>query len=110
MKIYSIGPTYPHRGGISHYNTLLCENLKKRHDIKSISFKRLYPSFLYPGKDQKDVNSKITIKTDSEQLIDSINPLTWIHAFLRIKKEQPDMLIFHWWTPFFTPVYFIKYS
>ena len=105
MKICIIGPTYPYRGGISHYNTLLCENLKKKHDIKSISFKRLYPSFLYPGKDQKDLNSKINIKTDSEYLIDSINPLTWIHAFLRIKKEQPGILIFHWWTPFFTPVY-----
>jgi len=106
MKICIIGPTYPYRGGISHYNTLLCENLKKKHNIKSISFERLYPSFLYPGKDQKDLNSKINIKTDSEYLIDSINPLTWIHAFLRIKKEQPGILIFHWWTPFFTPVYF----
>ena len=107
MKICIIGPTYPYRGGISHYNTLLCENLKKRHDIKSISFKRLYPSILYPGKDQKDLDSKINIKTDSEYLIDSINPLTWIHAFLSIKKEQPGILIFHWWTPFFAPVYFI---
>lgn len=106
MKIYIIGPTYPYRGGISHYNTLLCENLKKRHDVKSVSFKRLYPSFLYPGKDQKDLNSKINIKTDSEYLIDSINPLTWIHTFLSVKKEQPDILIFQWWTPFFTPVYF----
>ena len=106
MKICVIGPTYPYRGGISHYNTLLCENLKKRHDVKSVSFKRLYPSFLYPGKDQKDLNSKINIKTDSEYLIDSINPLTWIHAFLSIKKEQSDLLIFQWWTPFFTPVYF----
>jgi len=106
MKICVIGPTYPYRGGISHYNTLLCENLKKRHDVKSVSFKRLYPSFLYPGKDQKDLNSKITIKTDSEYLIDSINPLTWIYTFLSIKKEQPDILIFQWWTPFFTPVYF----
>jgi len=106
MKIYIIGPTYPYRGGISHYNTLLCENLKKRHDVKSVSFKRLYPSFLYPGKDQKDLNSKINIKTNSEYLIDSINLLTWIHAFLRIKKEQSDILIFQWWTPFFTLVYF----
>jgi len=65
MKICIIGPTYPYRGGISHYNTLLCENLKKKHNIKSISFERLYPSFLYPGKDQKDLNSKINIKTDS---------------------------------------------
>jgi glycosyltransferase involved in cell wall biosynthesis len=106
MRFCVIGPTYPYRGGISHYNTLLCENLKRKHDVKSVSFKRFYPSFLYPGKDQKDLNSKMNLKTDSEYLIDSINPLTWIHAFLSIKKEHPDILIFHWWTPFFTPVYF----
>ena len=103
MRIYIIGPTYPYRGGISHYNTLLCENLKKRHDLKSVSFKRLYPSFLFPGKYQKDFKSKINIKTDAEHLIDSINPLTWIHVFLSIKKEQPDILILQWWTPFFMP-------
>ncbi len=106
MKICVIGPTYPYKGGISHYNTLLCENLTKRHDVKSVSFKRLFPPFLYPGKGQKDSNSKINIKIDSEYLIDSVNPLTWIHSFLSIKKLQSDLLIFQWWTPFFTPVYF----
>jgi glycosyltransferase involved in cell wall biosynthesis len=106
MKICVIGPTYPYKGGISHYNTLLCENLTKRHDVKSVSFKRLFPPFLYPGKGQKDSISKINIKIDSEYLIDSVNPLTWIHSFLSIKKRQSDLLIFQWWTPFFTPVYF----
>lgn len=106
MKINIIGPTYPHRGGISHYNTLLCNHLSKNHDVHLLSFKRLYPAFLYPGGNQKDDVSKNMIKTDSDAIIDSINPLTWLKAFAKISKEKPDMLIFHWWTPFFTPVFY----
>ena len=106
MKIYVIGPTYPYRGGISHYNTLLCETLKKKNEVKSISFKRLYPSFLFPGKTQKDLESKKRIEVSSELTLDSINPVTWLKVFLKIRKEKPDMLISHWWTPFFAPLCF----
>lgn len=106
MKICVIGPTYPYRGGISHYNTLLCETLKKKHNVKSISFKRLYPSFLYPGENQKDLESKERIKVSSEFSLDSINPVTWLKVFSKIRKEKPDLLILHWWTPFFTPLCF----
>ena len=106
MKIYVIGPTYPYRGGISHYNTLLCETLKKKHNVKSISFKRLYPPFLYPGKNQKDLESKERIKVSSEFSLDAINPVTWLKVFSKIRKEKPDLLILHWWTPFFTPLCF----
>lgn len=104
MKICIIGPTYPYRGGISHYNTLLCENLKKKHEVLSISYKRLYPSFLYPGKGQRDTKS--SIRTDAIEKIDSINPLTWFYAFSFIKGKKPDMIIMPWWTPFFAPLYF----
>ena len=106
MKIYVIGPTYPYRGGISHYNTLLCEHLKKKHEVKSMSFKRLYPSFLFPGKTQKDLESKERIEVSSEFTLDSINPVTWLKVFSKIRKEKPDMLILHWWTPFFAPLCF----
>lgn len=106
MKIKVIGPTYPYRGGISHYNTLLCEHLSKNHDISLISFKRLYPAFLYPGKNQKDDISTKLLKTNSKEIIDSVNPLTWLKAFFTIYTYKPDLLIFQWWTPFFTIVFY----
>jgi len=107
MKISVVGPTYPFRGGISHYNTLLCDHLSKTHQVHPISFRRLYPSFLYPGQTLKDETSKKTLTLDNlDYPIDCINPLTWVKTSLEIRRQSPDLLIFHWWTPFLAFVYF----
>jgi len=111
MKIISIGPTYPYRGGISHYNTLLCKHLSKNHKVKCISFKKLYSKLLIKlfyktNIDFKDKESKELIKFDAKEIIDTTNPLTWLNTFFEIKKQEPDMLIFHWQTPYFSLVYF----
>ena len=55
MKITVVGPVFPYRGGIAHYNTLLIQNLKARgHAVQIISFKRQYPAWLYPGESDRD--------------------------------------------------------
>ena len=107
MKICLVGPTYPYKGGISHYNTTLCNELSKRHDVFLISYKRQYPSFLYPGKEQINKNSNIKLNetTNFEYILDTINPLTWINTYLKIKNKNPDLVIFQWVHPFFTFVF-----
>lgn len=102
MKITIIGPSYPYRGGISHYNTVFCQNLKKKHEIDIISFKRLYPKILFPGKDQRDLESKEKIDINSTEIIDSINPITWFKVVKRIKNFNPNIVLMYWWTPYFT--------
>ena len=54
MKIVLIGPTYPFRGGIAHYTTLLEKALRKDNDLLFISFIRQYPKILFPGKSDRD--------------------------------------------------------
>ena len=54
MKIAVIGPTYPFRGGIAHYTTLLVQHLRERHDVRLISYIKQYPKWLYPGNTAKD--------------------------------------------------------
>jgi len=105
MKIVVIGPTYPFAGGISHYNTLLCKNLAKKHDVTLISYKRRYPVFVYPGGEPIDNKSKKKIKMSAKYILDTLNPITWIQAFLVIKKRNPDMFILHWVSPFMTPIF-----
>src|SRR3989344_6999066 len=101
MKISIIGPAYPYRGGISQYNSLLTnELLSEGHEVNLISFKRMFPNFLYPGKSQKDYNSKI--RSNHENLIDTLNPITWVKTFLVIKKFNPEILLINWWSPFFS--------
>ena len=48
-----IGPFYPYRGGISETNHLLYHSLKKQGiKTKKLSFEKLYPKILFPGKSQ----------------------------------------------------------
>lgn len=105
MRITVIGPSYPFRGGIAHYTALLCSALAARHEVNLVSLSRQYPRILFPGKKQTD-ESQVQLKVDnSEPLIDSMNPLSWIKAVKSIKKCSPDLVIIQWWHPFFAPAF-----
>ena len=93
------------RGGIAHYVALLYKKLSERgHDVHVLSFKRQYPSLLFPGKTQADEGEEL-IPVDSMPLLDSINPFSWIRAFFWIKKIKPDVLLYKYWMPFFAPCF-----
>jgi len=102
MKYVVIGPTYPYRGGISHYTTLLIQNLRKKHEVKLYSYVRQYPAFLFPGRTDKDP-SQLPLRAECEYLVDPVNPLTWLKAFWRVRQDHPDALILQWWVPYWTP-------
>lgn len=106
MKISIIGPTYPYRSGISYYNTLLFRELKKQHEVSLYSFTRQYPKLFFPGKSDRDTQSRFKIKEDGvKYTIDTLNPSTWFSTALKIKKESSDLIIAHWWTAFWGPLY-----
>ena len=100
LRICLVGPTYPYRGGISHYNTCLAIELMKRHDVHAVNFRRLYPDFLFPGKTQYDESDNPLI-IPSERIIDSLNLFTWIRAGFRIAGLRPDVTVVQWWHPYF---------
>lgn len=103
MRIDLIGPSYPFRGGLSHYTTLLFKNLKKKHRTNFYSFKRQYPKFLFPGKTDKDY-SDFTLKDDETQpVLDSMNPFTWIKTACKIIEDKPVIAIIPWWVVFWAP-------
>ena len=103
MKICIIGPTYPYRGGIAHYTTLLVKHLLEAgHQVKLYSYTRQYPKFLFPGKSDKDP-SATTLRVPCEYIVDPINPLSWWRVFRRIRRDKPDLLILQWWVPYWTP-------
>lgn len=105
MKIVIVGPTYPFKGGIAHYMTLLYRQLKGRHDVSFISFKRQYPRFLYPAQTDADSSRQPIKEAGAEHVIDSLNPISWHRAFKKIKRPKPDLVIFSWWVCFWTPVF-----
>lgn len=97
-----VGPAYPYRGGISHYNTCLAGELARRHELRIVNYRRLYPELFFPGKTQYD-ETESALRVDSERLIDSINPFTWVQAGWRIARWRPDATIVQWWHPYFAP-------
>ena len=103
MKIIIIGTAYPFRGGIASFNERLAEELMNMgHEVIIYTFTLQYPNFLFPGKtqySQEPAPEKLIIKP----LINSINPFNWIKAGLKIKKEQPDVIISKFWLPFMGP-------
>jgi len=103
MRIVLIGPTYPFRGGISHYTTLLFRHLKKRHNTLFISFSRQYPKLFFPGKTDKDPSEKRICDTDAMPLIDSMNPFTWLRTVALIVRYRPQLVILPWWVSFWAP-------
>ncbi len=99
MRIAVIGPTYPFRGGISHYTTLLTRELRQEHEVLLVSFKRQYPRWLFPGKSDREPEAG-AVRESAEYMIDSLNPLTWLQTVRRITQFAPDLVVMQWWVPF----------
>jgi glycosyltransferase involved in cell wall biosynthesis len=105
MKVTLVGPVYPYRGGIAHYNALLAQALAdEKHSVRLISFRRQYPSRLYPGDSDKDPSLE-PLSYPSEYLLDPLFPWTWLHAARTIRADLPDLVVFHWWTTFWAPAF-----
>jgi D-inositol-3-phosphate glycosyltransferase len=105
MKIISIGPAYPYRGGLASFNDRLTQQFSAEgHDIEIFTFTLQYPKLLFPGKTQYTEgaapgNIKIT------RLLNSVNPFNWIKTGIRIRNEKPDILLIRFWLPFMGPCF-----
>ncbi len=103
MKIISLGPAHPYRGGPATFTDRLAQQFKAEgHDVEIITFSLQYPRLLFPGKTQYSDNAPPEgIKIS--RLLNSINPFNWIATGLKIKKEKPDILLLRYWLPFMGP-------
>ena len=106
MKLTLIGPTYPYKGGISHYTTLMYRALKARHEVAMVSYKLQYPKFLFK-KEQKDYSNKSFCIEETQYLINTANPFNWLSCVRKLKKMKSDAIIIEWWHPYFAPCYYV---
>ena len=106
MKITVLTSLYPDKG-ISIYSEHFLSSIAQ-HNIKIevISFKKLYPNFLYPNgsKDKKHQNIKYRTNIKIKKIITWYNPFSWIKSGFLISG---DIIHIQWWTYFLFPVYFI---
>lgn len=103
MRISVVGPTYPFRGGIAHYTTLMVRQLRAAgYDAPLYSFTRQYPRLLYSGRSDRDP-SVSPLQVECEYILDPIDPITWWRLYRRVRNDRPDVLILQWWVPYWTP-------
>jgi glycosyltransferase involved in cell wall biosynthesis len=104
MKIFIIGPAYPLRGGPAQFNENFCRALiKEGHDAQIISYSLQYPDFLFPGSTQYETSGSAPGDLKIHTKINTVNPFNWFAVARFIRKEQPDLIIFRFWLPFFGP-------
>ncbi len=99
-----IGPTFPYRGGIAHYTTLLARRLRQEHEVLFLSFSSQYPRWLFPGKSDRDPSER-PLRAEAEYLLNPLNPMSWRHTLARIRQWQPDVVVIPWWVPFWAPAW-----
>ncbi len=100
MKISIIGQVPPQKGGISHYNALLSNALLSQGvNLQNISFRRIFPAWLHPIKNRTDEQGMNLFHGTAQSLFDIPNPLSWSRVIRAITKHQPQLILFHWYTP-----------
>lgn len=110
MRLALIGPSAPLRGGIAQYHDRLAAALAARgHEVRRISYRRLYPRLLFPGRTQyatEDAAPAATpdaLLTPPAPLLDSIGPRSWLRT--ANAARDADAALFEWWHPFFGPAF-----
>ncbi|MBI4547463.1 MAG: glycosyltransferase [Ignavibacteriae bacterium] len=104
MKIIIVSPAYPWRGGIAHHTAILADHLKAKHTVEIVTFYRQYPKLFFPGTSQSDIGG-CPPAVPVRMWIDTINPFNWISVGLKIRRMEPDLLLFAYSLPFFGPCY-----
>jgi glycosyltransferase involved in cell wall biosynthesis len=107
-KIFNIAilGSFPPLRALSSYCLELSRSLSRICNVNFISFRSIYPSFLYPGGGLKDNTFP---KTDLKNLnvrrfLTWYNPFTWIREGL---FAAGDLLHAQWWSPPLAIIYFI---
>lgn len=108
VRLVLVGPVYPFRGGIAHYTTVLYqEMLKAGHEVLLISFRRQYPHWLFPGRSDRDPSVRAVKADHARYLLDPLNPLSWLRAFLEINSYQAQTVVLQWWHTFWAPAWLV---
>ncbi len=102
-RVVIVGPAYPLRGGIAHFNESLCASLTANGvEARIISFYLQYPALFFPGVRQVETEVR-AVEATIEPLISSLNPQSWRKAARHIVALQPQVVLIRFWLPFFGP-------
>jgi D-inositol-3-phosphate glycosyltransferase len=103
MRVILLGPAHPYRGGLASFNERLAQQfIADGNEAEILTFKLQYPGFFFPGKTQFTEN-KAPAGIKITRVLNSVNPLNWFKTGIKIRKENPDVLLIKYWHPFMAP-------
>lgn len=102
-KLALVGPVQPFRGGIAQHTTMLHRALAPRSELTTVSFRRMYPKWLFPGRSQLEPGVASGREPGVQYLLDSLNPFTWRSVCHQLCDMKPTAVIVPWWTVFWAP-------
>jgi len=102
-RIALLGPVLPYRSGIAQYTTQLHQALQQCADVVTVSFKRQYPKFLYPGETDITPGMENYQEPGVTYSLDIYNPFSWRKAANEIIKSDCDLAVLTWWTLIWQP-------
>lgn len=103
MRLVVIGPVWPYRGGIAQHTALLARALADHgHDVRLLTYRRLYPRWLFPGRTVVDPSTQ-PVAAAAEAIVAPLWPPSWWAAARAVRRADPDAVVVVWWVPFFAP-------
>ena len=105
-KVTMLGSLPPLRA-LSSYCLAVTMAMADLCHVQFLSFKKIYPAFLYPGGDLRDDHTYPPIdnpRIEVKRRLTWYNPLTWIVEGL---TGRGMLLHAQYWTSFLAPVYFV---
>ena len=105
-RITLLGPFWPYRGGIAHFNAGLARSLAARgHDVRTVTFRRQYPDRLFPGATQLEPGPAPPGVPRARAPLDTLSPRTWTRTADRIADGGAEVVVFPYWMPFLAPMW-----
>jgi glycosyltransferase involved in cell wall biosynthesis len=99
-----VGPIYPYRGGIAHYTARLAAHLSVEHSVRVVSFRSLYPQWLFPGRSQLEANGAPLTEAMTDYRLIPWWPPSWGVVWRGWAEQKPDLIIVQWWITFMAPM------
>lgn len=101
LRVTVLGEVCPYTGGIAHFNSELCNHLSKIVKLQIIGYSKKIASLIDPVTKRIDHKSENFLKHKAQFIFDPLNPFTARKASKAILEFKPDVLIFHWYAPYF---------
>jgi D-inositol-3-phosphate glycosyltransferase len=95
LRVAIVGPARPLRGGIAaHTEGLAAAMSAAGHDVRVLSYRRLYPSLLFPGSSERGEGAVL-----GQHLLDTLSPRSWLDGRRWLAARDDDLVLVQWWHP-----------